>query len=155
MDEVPGVLPPLVFLAEIDVLDGLARVLKLPEVVHLAGAVLLGEDAPSAEDAVGVGCEVNGSADFAGQSGLFVDLRACQMHGPRFRRLSTYSDFMALATEADGDTQTSNASTDNGNLQRVRIVVHQRVLGPAGGGVVVSVEGSHCVEHSFVYGDTR
>lgn len=50
---------------------------------------------------------------------------------------------MTLASKANGGAETANTRTDDGNLQGMWVVMHQRVLGRAGRGVMVSIERRH------------
>lgn len=65
--EQPGVLPHAVGDGGIDVLEDLARVLALLDALGDHGAKLLGEDAPSPQHAVAIGCEVDGGACLVGE----------------------------------------------------------------------------------------
>jgi len=72
--KVPGVLPPLVGLRQLVNLPWMAVARLLYEAIHGASAEVLGEDAPSPEDAVGIWSQLNSSSNLIGKPRPFIDL---------------------------------------------------------------------------------
>lgn len=74
VDEMPRVLPAEVRHRQVLVQDGFSVVVKLEPAVQQSAAKLLGKDAPSPQDAVPVGGEMNTGAQLGGETRLFVKL---------------------------------------------------------------------------------
>lgn len=67
VDEVPRVLPHLVGTADVYLADDAAGAGVLDKSLHQSTSKLLGEDAPTAQNAIGVGCQMNCSASLIGE----------------------------------------------------------------------------------------
>jgi hypothetical protein len=73
VDEFPRVLPPLV-LADIDLRENFPRLTNAKETAHLDSAEIFGLNAPSSQDTVRIGREVDSRANLVCEAGLLVQL---------------------------------------------------------------------------------